>query len=54
MTLLWVTNDEKDPVLSVAAGGSPDRGIKNLGDQLFRYRIGLQPAQRAGGVDRIE
>src|SRR5690242_16769849 len=53
-TLLRVTNDEKDPVLSVAAGGSPDRGIKNLGEQFFWYRIGFQPAQCASAVDRIE
>jgi hypothetical protein len=42
--LILVTNDEKDPVLSVAARGSPDRGIENFGEQFLRYRIRLQPA----------
>src|SRR5947207_1702217 len=52
--LFRFTNNEKDPVLSVAARGSPDRCVENLGDQFFRYRIGFQPAQCASAVDRIE
>src|SRR6185437_16056205 len=52
--LRLVTNDDKDPVLSVAARGSPDGGVENLCDQFDRNRVRLQPAQCAGSVHGVE
>src|SRR3954451_437367 len=52
--LRLITHDDKDPILSVAARGSPDGGVENLSDQFLRNRVRLQPAQCAGGVHRIE
>src|SRR5436190_11667385 len=52
--LRLVTHDDKDPVLSVAARGSPDGGVENACDQFVRNWVRLQPAQCAGGVHGIE
>src|SRR5207248_4782032 len=52
--LRFVTHDDKDPVLSVAARGSPDGGVENACDQFVRNWVRLQPAQCAGGVHGIE
>src|SRR5260221_614410 len=43
--LFLITHDDKDPVLSVAARGSPDGGVENLCDQFVGNRVTLQPAQ---------
>src|SRR5204862_2730612 len=52
--LRLVTHDDKDPVLSVAARGSPDGGVENACHQFVRNWVRLQPAQCAGGVHGIE
>src|SRR5205823_2830878 len=52
--LRLITHDHKDPVLSVAARGSPDGSIENLCDQFAGNRVRLQPAQCASGVHGIE
>jgi len=39
---------------ALAGGGRADGSVENAGDDLVRHRIGLETAQRARGIDRLE
>jgi hypothetical protein len=52
--LIEVAHDDKGPALRVASGRSPDGRVENAGQQMLRYRIGLEPTQGPCGIHGLE
>src|SRR5437870_8548169 len=52
--LLHVAHHDERPVLRISGRGRSNGGVQNAGDDILRYWIGLEPAQRPCGVDRVE